>query len=62
MRCNGNYKDQNNRVSERQNRTLQDMLVTFCTKYGNDWDLLLNAVVSCITLGDRNHYKPLHMK
>ena len=30
---------------ERQNRTLQDMLVAFCTKHGNDWDLLLNAVV-----------------
>jgi hypothetical protein len=30
---------------ERQNRTLQDMLVSFCTKHGNDWDLWLNAVV-----------------
>jgi hypothetical protein len=30
---------------ERQNRTLQDMLVAFCTKHGNDWDLWLNAVV-----------------
>jgi hypothetical protein len=30
---------------ERQNRTLQYMLVPFCTKHGNDWDLLLNAVV-----------------
>ena len=48
MRCNRNYKDQNNRVSpqcdgqvERQNRTLQDMLVAFCTKHGNDWDRLM---------------------
>ena len=27
-------------------RTLQDMLVAFCTKHGNDWvDLWINAVV-----------------
>jgi transposase InsO family protein len=30
---------------ERQNRTSQDMLMAFCTKHGNDWDLWLNAVV-----------------
>jgi hypothetical protein len=35
-------------------RTLQDMLVAFCTKHGNDWDLWLNAVV--FAYNTRNHY------
>jgi transposase InsO family protein len=39
------YHPQYDGQVERQNRTLQDMLVAFCTKHGNDWDLWLNAVV-----------------
>ena len=31
---------------ERQNRTMQDMLAAFCSKYKNDWDLWLAPVVS----------------
>ena len=36
---------------QRKNSTLQDMLVPFCTKHGNDWDLWLNAVVFAYITG-----------